>query len=49
MRLTVPRFATHFVDMRLDPKTPPSQDMLQAHINSGMNREELIQQILIFL
>ncbi|CAG9989777.1 unnamed protein product [Clonostachys byssicola] len=41
--------ATQLVNARLDPQSDPMQDMLQAHINSGMSREELVQQVFIFI
>ncbi|KAI9899078.1 hypothetical protein N3K66_005539 [Trichothecium roseum] len=41
--------ATRYVDSRLEPGAAPVQDMMQAHINNGMDRNELIQQVLIFL
>jgi hypothetical protein len=36
-------------DQKLEGKVPSLPDTLQAHINKGMSREELIQNILIFL
>ncbi|KAJ4271332.1 hypothetical protein NW762_000034 [Fusarium torreyae] len=40
-------FATKFVRKRLADDAASSKDMMQAHINSGMNEEELIQQVFI--
>lgn len=47
--IKVKSIASYFVDQRLNPETRPIQDMLQGHINNGMSREELVQQVLIFL
>lgn len=41
------RFARSYVDKRLNPETPPTKDMMQAHIDNGMSREDLIQQVFI--
>lgn len=41
------RFARDFVERRLATTTPPVKDMMQAHINNGMTKEELIQQVFI--
>ncbi|KAH8130480.1 hypothetical protein FP744_10007095 [Trichoderma asperellum] len=41
------RFARGYVDTRLDPKTPRAQDMMQAHIDSGMSKNDLIQQVFL--
>ncbi|KAL6860047.1 hypothetical protein ACO1O0_004072 [Amphichorda felina] len=61
LRLAIPRegdqvgfgrlwsLASSFVDRRLYVEAPPVEDMLQGHINNGMARDELIQQVLIFL
>ncbi|KFA48553.1 hypothetical protein S40293_00417, partial [Stachybotrys chartarum IBT 40293] len=40
-------FAAEIVDKRLHPLATPAQDMMQAHINNGMTREELIQQVFL--
>ncbi|KAI8688953.1 hypothetical protein NCS55_00150600 [Fusarium keratoplasticum] len=40
-------FATQFVRGRLAEGAAPAKDMMQAHINNGMNEEELIQQVFI--
>ncbi|KAF4980148.1 hypothetical protein FZEAL_3767 [Fusarium zealandicum] len=40
-------FATAFVRKRLAEGAAPAKDMMQAHINNGMNEEELIQQVFI--
>ncbi|KAF9767390.1 hypothetical protein IL306_000060 [Fusarium sp. DS 682] len=40
-------FARHFVRKRLAEGTTLRKDMMQMHINSGMNEEELIQQAFI--
>ncbi|KAH8734711.1 cytochrome P450 [Ilyonectria robusta] len=40
-------FARDFVERRLATTTPPVKDMMQAHINNGMTKEELIQQVFI--
>ncbi|KAF4991133.1 hypothetical protein FDECE_14136 [Fusarium decemcellulare] len=40
-------FATTFVRKRLAEGTAPAKDMMQAHINNGMDEEELIQQVFI--
>ncbi|KAM5355339.1 hypothetical protein ACJ41O_001985 [Fusarium nematophilum] len=40
-------FATTFVRGRLAEGALPAKDMMQAHINNGMNEEELIQQVFI--
>ncbi|KAJ3514671.1 hypothetical protein NM208_g15042 [Fusarium decemcellulare] len=40
-------FATTFVRKRLAEGAVPAKDMMQAHINNGMNEEELIQQVFI--
>lgn len=47
--VTTKSLASYYVDQRLDSNTAPVEDMLQRHINSGMDRNELIQQVLIFL
>ena len=41
------RFATQLVRRRLANGAATTKDMMQAHINSGMNEEELIQQAFI--
>lgn len=41
------RFARRYVEGRLEPGAAPMKDMMQAHINSGMTTEELIQQVFI--
>ncbi|KAK7404120.1 hypothetical protein QQX98_010078 [Neonectria punicea] len=40
-------FARNFVEGRLAADAPPVKDMMQAHINNGMTKEELIQQVFI--
>ncbi|KPM37142.1 hypothetical protein AK830_g9413 [Neonectria ditissima] len=40
-------FARNFVERRLAADAPPVKDMMQAHINNGMTKEELIQQVFI--
>jgi hypothetical protein len=45
----MPSIVSHLEDQKLEGKAPSLPDMLQAHINKGMSREELIQNILIFL
>ncbi|KAH6900409.1 cytochrome P450 [Thelonectria olida] len=40
-------FARNFVDGRLASGAPPVKDMMQAHINNGMAKEDLIQQVFI--
>jgi hypothetical protein len=40
-------FARHFVRKRLADGVTKRNDMMQMHINSGMNEEELIQQAFI--
>ncbi|EGR50279.1 uncharacterized protein TRIREDRAFT_105768 [Trichoderma reesei QM6a] len=35
------------VQRRLDPKTPRTRDMMQAHIDNGMTKNNLIQQVLL--
>ncbi|KAM0253465.1 hypothetical protein ACHAP5_000494 [Fusarium lateritium] len=40
-------FANQIVRSRLSDRTGQTKDMMQAHIDSGMNEEELIQQVFI--
>ncbi|KAF5020104.1 hypothetical protein F66182_7867 [Fusarium sp. NRRL 66182] len=40
-------FATQFVRKRLANGAASAKDMMQAHINNGMNEEQLIQQVFI--
>ncbi|PTB68170.1 cytochrome P450 [Trichoderma citrinoviride] len=40
-------FARSYVERRLDPKTPRAHDMMQAHIDNGMTKNDLIQQVLL--
>ncbi|KAM0292219.1 hypothetical protein ACHAO9_003192 [Fusarium lateritium] len=40
-------FANQIVRSRLSDRAGQTKDMMQAHINSGMNEEELIQQVFI--
>ncbi|TFB02282.1 hypothetical protein CCMA1212_005667 [Trichoderma ghanense] len=40
-------FARSYVERRLDPKTPRAHDMMQAHIDNGMTKDDLIQQVLL--
>ncbi|PNP58739.1 hypothetical protein THARTR1_01755 [Trichoderma harzianum] len=40
-------FARSYVETRLDPKTPRAHDMMQAHIDNGMTKNDLIQQVLL--
>ncbi|KAL6876781.1 cytochrome P450 [Trichoderma novae-zelandiae] len=40
-------FARSYVERRLDPKAPRAHDMMQAHIDNGMTRDDLIQQVLL--
>lgn len=35
------------VNRRLQPGAKPQKDMMQAFINSGMTRSELIQQVFV--
>ncbi|KAI1500203.1 cytochrome P450 [Biscogniauxia marginata] len=39
--------ARSFVDKRLKPGAKPQKDMMQAFINNGMTREELMQQVFV--
>lgn len=41
------RFANQIVRSRLSDGAGQTKDMMQAHISSGMNEEELIQQVFI--
>ncbi|KAL7786367.1 cytochrome P450 [Trichoderma ceciliae] len=41
------RFARSYVETRLDPRTPQAHDMMQAHIDSGMSKNDLIQQVFL--
>lgn len=41
------RLAKSFVEKRLHPGAQEQQDMMQAFINSGMTRSELIQQVFV--
>ncbi|EHK25117.1 uncharacterized protein TRIVIDRAFT_32994 [Trichoderma virens Gv29-8] len=40
-------FARSYVETRLDPKTPRAHDMMQAHIDNGMTKNDLIQQVFL--
>ncbi|KAK9425291.1 putative Cytochrome P450 [Seiridium unicorne] len=40
-------FAKSLIDRRLRPGTKPQKDMMQAFINNGMSRAELIQQVFV--
>jgi hypothetical protein len=40
-------FANQIERSRLSDGAGQTKDMMQAHINSGMNEEELIQQVFI--
>ncbi|OTA00524.1 hypothetical protein A9Z42_0006740 [Trichoderma parareesei] len=40
-------FARVYVERHLDPKTPRAHDMMQAHIDNGMTKDDLIQQVLL--
>ncbi|KAI9172175.1 Cytochrome P450 monooxygenase ABA1 [Paramyrothecium foliicola] len=43
------KFAKDYVDVRLAPDAPPANDMMQAHIKNGMDRDQLIQQVFLFI
>jgi hypothetical protein len=45
--LSLLRFARNFVERRLAADVLPVKDMMQAHINNGMAKEDLIQQVFI--
>ncbi len=38
-------FAKSFVDARLKPGAKPGTDIMQAHINNGLTRDELVQDV----
>ncbi|UKZ75590.1 hypothetical protein TrVFT333_003278 [Trichoderma virens FT-333] len=40
-------FARSYVETRLDPKTPRAHDIMQAHIDNGMTKNDLIQQVFL--
>ncbi|KAK5992623.1 Cytochrome P450 monooxygenase ABA1 [Cladobotryum mycophilum] len=40
-------FARNYVEQRLDPSSPPAKDMMQAHIDNGMSKQDLIQQVFL--
>ncbi|PTB55260.1 hypothetical protein M431DRAFT_520506 [Trichoderma harzianum CBS 226.95] len=40
-------FARRYVETRFDPKTPRAHDMMQAHIDNGMTKNDLIQQVFL--
>ncbi|KAL7956776.1 cytochrome P450 [Trichoderma compactum] len=40
-------FARSYVETRLDPNTPRAHDMMQAHIDNGMTKIDLIQQVFL--
>ncbi|KAL7811228.1 cytochrome P450 [Trichoderma aethiopicum] len=40
-------FARSYVERRLDPKASRAHDMMQAHIDNGMTKDDLIQQVLL--
>jgi len=42
-------FARNYAEMRLQPGAKPQKDMMQAFINQGLNRDELIQLVYIHM
>ncbi|GJC90314.1 cytochrome P450 monooxygenase lolP1 [Colletotrichum liriopes] len=42
-------FARNYADMRLQPGAKPQKDMMQAFINQGLDRDELIQLVYIHM
>lgn len=42
-------FARNYAEMRLQPGAKPQKDMMQAFINQGLGKDELIQLVYIHM